>query len=155
MAAALVHGSTLALDFALEPESAAVVAVEPVPDVHHLGDNRFEGTINSQFQKESEGAEYSAEFELTSRQLPPYVSEATVRLLAKGVQRSHRIRINGADLDRRLDDAPEDGSFGEFSAPFDPSLLREGTNRFEVIAAPSSTDIDDFEFVNVRIELSR
>ena len=73
--------------------------------------------------------------------------------MAKGVQRSHKLVINGTVLDERLDDAPDDGSFGEFTAEFDPSLLKEGTNHFELIAKPSDVDIDDFEFVNVRIHL--
>ncbi len=151
---ARLKGTTLALDFQLRPDSREMVAIESVPEVHHLGDDNFEGVINSQFQRSSEGSEFSAAFELTQGQLPPHFNTAEVWLLAKGVQRRHRIRINGEVLDTRLDDAPEDGGFGEFTAPFDASLLREGTNTFEIIAAPSSSDIDDFEFVNVRIRLS-
>lgn len=152
--AAMLFGSVLNLDFGLRPESEDVVAIEAVPEVHHLGDNRFSGSINSQFQHESEGAEFWAEFSLKSSQVPPYVQSAEVVLLAKGVQRSHKIQINGRTLDRRLDEAPEDGSFGEFVAEFDARYLRAGRNRFGIIAKPSSSDIDDFEFVNVRIRLS-
>ncbi len=152
--AAMLRSGGVTLDFALQPESDAVVAVEAIPEVHHLGDNRFDGTINSQFQKRSEGKEYSAEFTLKGSQVPPYVSNAEVQLLAKGVQRRHRIRINGTTLDKRLSEAPDDGSFGEFAASFDPAILQEGTNAIEIIAAPSDSDIDDFEFVNVRIGLT-
>jgi hypothetical protein len=151
VSAAMVRGNILYLDFDLMPIDDQSVAVEPVPDVHHLGDNKFDGTINSQFQKESEGSEFAASFELTRGQLGPHDGSAEVRLLAKGVQRAHKIRINGTVLDQRLDDAPEDGSFGEFSARFDLGILREGTNTFEIIAKPSTSDIDDFEFVNVQI----
>ena len=76
-----------------------------------------------------------------------------MRLLAKGVQRRHRIVINSQVLDQRLDEAPRDGSFGEFIASFNPSMLQAGTNTIEVIAAPSSSDVDDFEFVNICIHL--
>ncbi len=152
--AAMLEGTTLTLDFNLAPASRDTVAIEAVPDVHHLGDNAFSGSINSQFQKESEGARYEAKFLLRPDQVPPHVTSATVELLAKGVQRRHTIRINGTVLDDRLEDAPDDGSFGEFSAAFDPSILRAGRNTFEIIAKPSSSDIDDFEFVNVRIRLN-
>ena len=70
------------------------------------------------------------------------------------MQRSHKIRINRVLLEDRLDRAPNDGSFGEFQAEFDPDLLRAGVNTIEIIAKPSTSDIDDFEFVNVRLLLS-
>ncbi len=151
--AAMLNGRTLDLDFALRASTEEVVAIEPVPDVHHLGDNDFSGSINSQFQKESEGDRYAETFELKATQLPPYYNRAEIRMLAKGVQRAHRIVINGVTLDQRLEDAPDDGSFGAYEAAFDPSNLRAGTNRLEVIAKPSSSDIDDFEFVNIQIRL--
>ena len=72
---------------------------------------------------------------------------------AAGYKPLHRIVINGETLDDRLDDAPSDGSFGEFVAWFDVSILRDGQNTLEIIAKPSSVDIDDFEFVNVRVRL--
>jgi hypothetical protein len=153
VSSAKVKGTTLALDFALDPQDLQTVAIEAAPQVHHLGDDKFEGTINSQFQKQSEGSEFAAEFNLIATQVPPHVAHAEVRLLAKGVQRRHTIRINGNRLEERLDNAPSDGSFGEFTAEFDPEWLRDGVNRFELIAQPSEVDIDDFEFVNVRIHI--
>ena len=56
-------------------------------------------------------------------------------------------------LERRLDEAPEDGGFGEFIAPFDPAILVAGINSLRIEALPSDSDIDDFEFVNIRIYL--
>ena len=138
----------------LEPVREEVVVTEAVPTVHHLGDDRYDGRINSQFQRKSEGARFTAEFELSDDQLPPRFNEANVLLLAKGIQRRHRILINDTLLDRRLDQSPGDGSFGEFRAPFDPAVLVAGSNTISIVAAPSSSDIDDFEFVNVRILLS-
>ncbi len=150
---ARMEGRTLKVDFALEAVSKAVLVTEAVPDVHHLGDNHFEGTINSQFQKKSEGSQFSVEFQLPDGQVAAELGRAEVRLLAKGVQREHRVVINGTTLKRRLNQAPEDGGFGEFIAPFDASLLQPGTNTLQIIAAPSDSDIDDFEFVNVQIRL--
>jgi len=151
----MVEGTTLELDFALDPESESTVAIEAAPEVHHLGDNAFSGRINSQFQKRSEGAHFSAIFTLSAQQLPPHYEEATVTMLVKGVQMSHRIRINGQVIDERLDDAPSDGSFGVFSVELDPALLREGRNRIEILASSRGDDVDDFEFVNLQIRLAR
>ncbi len=91
---------------------------------------------------------------MSAAQRPPAGIAVEVHLLAKGVQRSHKIVVNGTVLEDRLDDAPSDGSFGEFTAQFDARILRTGTNTIEIIAKPSSSDIDDFEFVNVRIRLA-
>ncbi len=149
-----LESGTLMVDFELEPAGRATLVTEAIPDVHHLGDNRFDGRINSQFQKESEGSSFAATFELAADQLPPHHNRAEVVLLAKGVQRRHSIFINDNLLDDRLDDAPSDGSFGEFVVSFDASYLKAGENAVRIVAKPSDTDIDDFEFVNVRIRLS-
>ena len=141
------------VDFKLERMNRAVTATEAVPDVHHLGDDRFDGTINSQFQKQSEGSSFAATFAVDGGFLKSPIDRAELRLLVKGVQRRHRIFINNHQLSSRLDESPEDGGFGEFVAPFDASILSEGANRLRIVAAPSSDDIDDFEFVNVRVYL--
>jgi len=151
---ARVEGRTLRVNFALEAASDTVLVTEAVPDVHHLGNNHFDGTINSQFQKKSEGAEFTVEFELSTDPASVSLSRAEVRLLVKGVQRDHRVVINGTTLKRRLNHAPEDGGFGEFVAPFNATLLQPGTNTLQIIAAPSDSDIDDFEFVNAQVRLS-
>jgi hypothetical protein len=153
--AARLIGTTLWVDFELHPKTEDVIAVEPVPDVHHLGDNAFDGRINSRFQKRAEGDDYVAEFDLAASQLAGRIRYAEVRMLAKGVQRRHPIRINGYLLDRALDDAPSDGSFGEFVTRFDPEFLQAGPNLFHLHATARGSDIDDFEFVNVRIRLVR
>lgn len=151
---AKLDGRTVVKNFKLEPVSNAVLVTEAVPDVHHLGDNKFDGTINSQFQKQSEGDQFTIRFKLNDAQLQSTFSRAEVRLMAKGVQRNHRIVINDTTLARRLNKAPEDGSFGEFRAPFDPTILVPGVNTLQIIAAPSPDDIDDFEFVNVQVRLA-
>jgi hypothetical protein len=143
----------LVVNFALEPHSDNALVTEAAPDVHHLGDDRFSGDINSQFQKKSEGAKFTIAFEIAPDSLATPLERAEVRLMAKGVQRRHKIFVNDKLLDRRLDKAPEDGSFGEFVAPFDPSWLTAGANTLRVDALPSDDDIDDFEFVNIRIYL--
>ncbi|MCH7705161.1 MAG: carboxypeptidase regulatory-like domain-containing protein [Planctomycetes bacterium] len=144
---------SVTVDFTLQPERSDVVAIEASPDVHHLGNDRFEGSVNSQFQKESEGDRFLAEFELTAEQLAPNYAEAEIRMLTKGVQCPHEIRINGTEIDATLDRSPRDGSFGEYTGSFDANLLHPGTNTIEFRAISCTGDLDDFEFINIRIGL--
>jgi hypothetical protein len=153
--AAALGQETLLQDFELEPHSEDVVAVEVEPTVHHLGNDRWEGAINSQFQKTSEGRRFTAEFALSRTQLHPHYSQAAVTLLAKGVQCPHQIYVNGFRLRQRLDSSPSDGSFGEFSAPFPTEILVEGINTIQIRGVSCMGDVDDFEFVNTRIRLAR
>ena len=155
VAAVTVHGTTLELHFELQPETEGEVAIEAVPHVHHLGDDAFSGKINSQFQKQSEGSRFRAVFQLTATQRPPYYTAAEVTMLVKGVQMDHRIRINNEVIQERLNDAPDDGSFGVFRAAFTPDLLKVGANTIEILASSRGDDVDDFEFVNLRIRLLR
>jgi len=148
-----LRGRTMTRNFALAPLSESVIAVEEVPEVHHLGNNLFEGRINSQFQSEAEGTLYSATFTMRRSQLPPNFSRAEVRLLVKGAQARNRIRINGNLLRQRMNESPSDGSYGEFAAPVPIEWLRQGANEISIEAVNDTGDIDDFEFINVRIEL--
>ena len=143
----------LDVDFELRPMSEFVIPIEEDPDVHHLGNDRFTGRINSQFQRPSEGKRFRAKFEITEAQLQAEYSYAEIWLLAKGVQCPHPIRLNGRLLKERLDVSPRDGSFGEFSVEFDPKRLIPGTNRIKITAKACRGDLDDFEFVNVQIRL--
>jgi hypothetical protein len=159
VATSMVLGTTLRLDFELQPASETVVVIEAVPEVHHLGDNEFNGRINSQFQKRAEGSVFTAEFELDRNFAlgggPEGFSIAEIVMLAKGVQASHRIFINGTLLGVRLNRSPGDGSFGEFTAALDASLLHAGINTIQIRASSVGSDVDDFEFVNLRIRLVR
>ena len=74
-------------------------------------------------------------------------------MMAKGVQCPHEIRSNGHTIDAALAKSPRDGSFGEFSAGFDPDLLRAGDNSIEITTVDCAGDLDDYEFVNLQIHL--
>lgn len=141
------------VNFRLRPVTSESIAIEAVPDVHHLGDDRFAGQINSQFQKRSEGRRFSATFMVSAAQLDESADMVELRLLAKGVQTRHRLLINGQSLPERLDIAPDDGSFGEFATRFPRQLISAGENTFEIHAGSIGKDVDDFEFVNVQIHL--
>jgi len=142
--------------FLLWPERLEVVVLEPDPQVRHLGNDEFTGSINSQFQMASEGVVYSRRFVLEHNQVAPAIKRAEIRLLAKGAQTRNQIRINGRLVERRLTDSPSDGSFGEIRARFPVKWLRTGRNVIEIRSVRErGTDLDDFEFVNIRIHLER
>ena len=136
-------------DFVLEPRQAERIALETEPLVHHLGNDRFEGRINSQFQRASEGETFRTEFVV-----PADVSFSRVRLtmLTRGVQCPHRVFVNGAAV-AELDGSPANGSFGPYAARIPARALRPGANELVFEAISCSGDLDDFEFVNVQIEL--
>ena len=145
---------TVTRDFQLDPQHHDVIAIEAVPEVHHLGNDRFDGSINSRFQKKAEGTIFESEFRLTAEQLSSDAGQAEIVLLVKGAQVDNEIRINGNLLERFLDRAPRDGSFGEFTAEFPIQWLVEGTNTLHIRSVRGG-DLDDFEFVNVRIRFDR
>lgn len=148
-----LRGRVLRVDFDLVPVNIDVVALEAEPEVHHLGNDRFEGRINSQFQRASEGDLYVGRFSLSEAQAAGRAAALT--LLAKGVQCPHELRINGRLLDRRLDHSPEDGSFGELRFEIPIESLRAGQNEISIRAVACRGDLDDFEFVNLLIRLQR
>jgi hypothetical protein len=148
-----LHGKTMRLNFALDPERANVVAIEDAPVIHHLGNDRYEGAVNSQFQREAEGDRFFTTFDLRADQAPPNCAQAAVEMLAKGVQCPHKIRINGHLLPERLTDSPGDGTFGTQQIQIDAELLHEGVNTFEIRAISCNGDLDDFEFINLQITI--
>jgi hypothetical protein len=149
-----LEGNILEIDFDLKPADRRVIAIEALPTVHHIGNNRWEGRINSQFQKEAEGVMYEATFEIAEDQLLPHFSGAAVALLAKGVQCPPRIWINDHRVDHDLDESPSDGSFGDYELAFDIDQMEEGTNTLRIRSTTCRGDLDDWEFVNVQIRLS-
>ena len=140
-------------DFALQPEQANIIVLEADPQVHHLGNNEFEGRINSQFQTRADGLEYNAEFTLQATHLPPRARRVEIVLMAKGAQALNAISINGEPLATRLNGSPRDGSFGEFRIEVPLTLLREGANTISIRSSDSEGDLDDFEFVNPQVHV--
>ncbi|UCD76019.1 MAG: PD40 domain-containing protein [Phycisphaerales bacterium] len=143
-------------DFELMPRTPDLIVIEADPEVHHLGDNQFTGRINSQFQKRSEGRRFRASFEIPQGLTFDRDEEVLIMLFARGTQRDNQIRINSRRVSDGLNHAPRDGSFGEFEATFPGSWLKEGRNTIEIRSVYSDStrsDLDDFEFVNIRLYL--
>lgn len=150
---AQADGGPLSRDFDLTPLDWDVIPIEADPQVRHLGNDEFEGAINSQFQRSSEGLEYRAEFRLDASQVHPAIRSAELLILAKGAQAQNPIRINGRELEAFIVNTPSDGSFGELVFRVPPRWLRQGMNTIQVQSVRGSNDLDDFEFVNPRIRL--
>lgn len=148
-----LEDSAVRVDFSLAPESETYIIADAVPQVHHLGNNRFNGRINSQFQRESEGERLFAQFPVPASQFP--LQSVELRLMAKGVQCPHPVRINGREIADTLPNSPRDGSFGEVVLQIDPELFSPGINSLEITTASCSGDIDDYEFVNVQLHFER
>jgi hypothetical protein len=94
-------------------------------------------------------------FRLSAEQAPPNISRAEIVMLVRGAQAPNEIRINGWLLDQRIDESPADGAFGEFRASIPVQALSRGDNALTIRSRRGSSDLDDFEFVNVRVRLAR
>lgn len=142
-------------DFALQPETETVLALEQEPEVHHLGNDRWEGRINSQFQKRAEGRILRAYFTLSASHVSSQVATVELRFMAKGVQCPHRVGVNGEQLDERLHESPNDGSFGPYAIEIAQHLLVAGGNVLEIQSTSCRGDLDDFELVNLQLHFMR
>ncbi len=139
------------INFILTPTSGNVIVVDD--QLHHLGDDSYTGSVNSQFQLSTEGSRYGKSFIVDAGQLDS--SQAILRITSKGAQNSNKIALNGQNIGS-LCCSPEDGSFGTLEWTFDAKILKEGANSFtinSVSSGQSGTDIDDFEFNDIIIEL--
>ncbi len=128
-------------------QSDDFVVIEPMPSVHHLGDNSFSGAQNSQFQRTSEGPSLVRSFNISSAQLAQ--EEITLNWVAKGIQEDNVITINGSTV-AVTDETNGDGSFTPQSITLSVAgVLVEGANTLTIESAESAfvNDIDDFEFV--------
>lgn len=147
-------GNVHRLDFELGENTERVIAIESNPVVHHLGNDKFEGSVNSQFQRPSEGILFRADFDVARDQYPEQAGVAVVTFLAKGIQCEPQIRLNGHLITEGLTVSPADGSFAPVKVAFDPAWLRVGRNVITVSAVVCVNDLDDFEFVNLQVRLS-
>lgn len=148
-----LSGRNVAIEFSLSPSSQDVVLIEPSPELHHLGNDLFEGRINSRFEKRAEGRSIRFTFRVGDDALAGAPRTARLTALTRGVQCEHPVRINGQLLPGGLAESPADGSFGRAELEFDAGLLRSGENTIEVRSRSCWGDIDDFEFVNMQIRL--
>ena len=131
----------------LEDLGPELVVLELVPELHHLGDDDFSGSINSGFQRISEGTVFQKNFSLSTAQAE--ASSVTITLLAKGLQLSNRLEING-NLVGYLNNSPSDGSYGTVTYSIPMGVLQSGVNTLVIESSQNAFgNYDDFEFTNV------
>jgi hypothetical protein len=138
------------VNFALTPISDKVIVIDN--QLHHLGDNYYTGSLNSQFQMSAEGLQYSKSFTVDELQLG--YSKAYLIITNKGAGLSNQITLNGQSMGS-LCCSPGDGSYGTLQWKVDMSLLKKGSNQITINSALNpelSDDHDDFEFTDVMIE---
>ena len=136
------------IDFVINKIKANEVVLEIEPKVHHLGNDIYSGSYNSQFQKHTEGLTFSKTFTISGSQYDNY-EKATIHFEAKGLEDNYnRLRVNGKVY--KLKYAPSDGSYGTFSIDIEKSVYKKGSNSLKI----SSEDDDDFEFSNIVLEFS-
>lgn len=133
--------------------------------VMHLGDDAFEGSANSRFQKPTDGAELVFPIADWADQVSkPGVTKATVYLDAKGWQSKfceNEIAIVGDAGTQSLPGgvSPSQGYWaGGRQVPFEFDVARigllSGELKITAGACGGTTDLDDFEINRIRVEFS-
>ncbi|MCK5904958.1 MAG: carboxypeptidase regulatory-like domain-containing protein, partial [Gammaproteobacteria bacterium] len=127
------------------------VVLEIEPKVHHLGDDNYNGSNNSQFQKKTEGVSFSKSFDISAAQYQNY-AEASLSFQSKGIETGGNLSINGHDYN--LSPSSSNGSYKTYTLAVEKSFYTEGSNNLKVTSDVSKGDYDDFEFSNIVLTLS-
>jgi len=144
----------------LEPLAANVSIPVGGENVMHLGDDAFDGTVNSQFQKKSDGAALAFVIADWAAKVKAGYTKVTVYLDAKGWQSNDCDNLIGLSGDAGTvmlagGTSPPDGYWGGGKQlPFEFSVAEVGTKTAEVRltsgACKGTSDLDDFEINRMR-----
>lgn len=147
----------LTLPGAQDSNANQTIICEPAPSrvlvreaaLHHLGDDYYGGSENSQLQIRTEGLEYSYSFVLN--EIPS--SMPYIRFYARGIQYGTQIKINGITVDRLADSDPQ-GDISRYRGQLTANpatVFRRGTNRLTIATVYDSSidDWDDIEFCSL------
>lgn len=147
------NGNLAMPDLEMEPLGPGLVQFDVIPSLHHLGNGRFSGSVNSQFQMDVEGTVYAKEFTLSAQQAA--ASEASITMMVKGIDQNCKdtLDINGTRIGY-LPASPSSGAFGTTRMAIPVSALKVGVNKLTITATYCTSDIDDFEFTNGILRLS-
>jgi hypothetical protein len=142
------------IDFTTNHIKPNEVVLEIEPKVHHLGDDQYNGSINSQFQKNTEGIRFHKSFHITQSQYENY-DYAELTFSAKGIQGTHygdEVILNNQSY--VLEQSNADGSYKTYSLNLDKNSYNIGENNIEVTSG-FYIDYDDFEFANIIIRFGK
>ena len=147
----MTDSDSYSLDFVINPIKVNEVVLEIEPKVHHLGDDSYSGSVNSQFQKKTEGTSFNKSFNISLTQYSNY-GKATLKFEAKGIQTGGKLVINSESYN--LSSSPSNGSYMTYNIELEKSNYKQGSNSLQVISKSSGSDYDDFEFSNIVLEFS-
>jgi hypothetical protein len=157
-------GDTCSNDVQLVPLAENVSIPVGGGIVMHLGDDLFEGAVNSQFQKKTDGAELAFVIDDWAAKVKAGYTKATVYLDAKGWQTSqcaNLVAISGdaGTVSLPGGNSPADGYWaGGKQAPFEFTVAQIGAQSAQVRviagACSGTTDLDDFEINRLRVYFS-
>jgi hypothetical protein len=132
--------------------------------VMHLGDDRFEGAANSQFQTATDSAQLTFAIADWAEKVQAGYTKATVYLDAKGWQTNqcqNTIALAGdaGDVSLPGGNSPADGYWGGGKqVPFDFNVSQVGTQSAQLRITSGScngtSDLDDFEINRIRVYFS-
>jgi len=161
----LQGGRNYSQNVELVPLTVAVSVPVGGEIVMHLGDDLFEGAVNSQFQKNSDGAELAFVIADWATKVQAGYTKATVYLDAKGWQTDICTNLIGLSGDIGTvmlpgGVSPAAGYWGGGKqVPFEFAVAEVGTLNAEVRitsgACNGTSDLDDFEINRIRVEFSR
>ncbi|MGL6110143.1 MAG: hypothetical protein ACRC2B_08600 [Rubrivivax sp.] len=160
----LQGGKSYAQNVELIPLAANVSIPAGGEVVMHLGDDLFEGSANSQFQKTTDGTELVFVIDDWAAKVKAGYTKATVYLDAKGWQTSLCANLIGLSGDVGTvtvagGNSPADGYWGGGKqVPFDFVVAQVGALRAELRvsagACSGTSDLDDFEINRIRVYFS-
>jgi hypothetical protein len=131
----------------LEPATTRFLVIGGADTLLHLGDDAFQGSINSQFQKSTDGIMFEDTFTLTPEQRD--AENVELRLLAKGLQEPNPISVNGQEIGV-LNQSDTTGQFSELTFTVPTSVLTaNNTLQISSFYDVSGDDYDDFEFARL------
>lgn len=165
LCASLQGGSVCSQDVQLIPLAANVSIPVGGDMVMHLGDDLFEGSVNSQFQKASDGVELVFPIADWAEQLKAVgITKATVYLDAKGWQSgicNNLVALSGDAGTLTLPGgvSPAEGYWaGGRQVPFEFAVAQVGSVNAELRITSGrcngTSDLDDFEINRIRVEFS-
>jgi hypothetical protein len=129
----------------LVPATSDFYVVGEVDALTHLGNDEYTGSINSQFQKSTDGIHYQTSFNLTPAQAS--ANDVELRLLAKGLQRDNPLIVNDQRIGF-LNQSATSGAFSETVFPI-PNALLATNNTLQIESHYDGSDYDDFEFARI------
>jgi hypothetical protein len=160
----LQGGQSCTRDVLLIPLAANVSIPVGGDIVMHLGDDRFDGVVNSQFQKQTDGAQLSFVIADWAAKVQAGYTKATVYVDAKGWQTDRCQNLIGlvgdvGEINLPGGNSPANGFWGGGKqVPFEFTVAQVGLQRAELRitagACAGTTDLDDFEINRIRVYFS-